>query len=56
MDTPWYCEQPLREAIDLTQSDEAVMAQAEKLARSRPRFRSREQWVREMEQRMGYAP
>ncbi|MCE2879500.1 MAG: VOC family protein [Comamonadaceae bacterium] len=56
MDTPWYCEQPLREPIDLDQSDEAVMAAAEVLARSRPRFRSREQWLREMEQLMGYGP
>jgi len=54
MDTPWYCEQPLREPMDLDQSDEAVMAQAEALARSRPRFRSRAQWQSEMAQRMGY--
>ncbi len=53
MDTPWYCEQPLREPIDLTQSDEAILAAAEKLARSRPRFKPRAQWVREMEQLMG---
>ena len=53
MDTPWYCEQPLREPIDLDQSDEAVMAAAEALARARPRFRSRAQWVSEMEQLMG---
>ena len=32
MDTPWYCEQPLREPIDLDQPDGAVMAQAEALA------------------------
>lgn len=54
MDMPWYCEQPLREPIDLDQSDEAVMAAAEKLARSRPKFRSRAQWISEMEQLMGY--
>ena len=54
MDTPWYCEQPLREPIDLDQSDEAVMAAAEALARSRPKFRSRTQWISEMEQLMGY--
>ena len=54
MDTPWYCEQPLRETIDLELSDEAVMAAAEALARSRPKFRSREQWIGEMEQLMGY--
>lgn len=54
MDMPWYCEQPLREPIDLDQSDEAVMAAAETLARSRPKFRSRALWVSEMEQLMGY--
>ena len=54
MDTPWYCEQPLREPIDLDQSDEAVMAAAEKLARSRPKFRSRTEWLSEMEDLMGY--
>jgi len=54
MDMPWYCEQPLREPIDLDQSDEDVMAAAEALARSRPKFRSRAQWVSEMEQLMGY--
>jgi catechol 2,3-dioxygenase len=54
MDMPWYCEQPLREAIDLDQSDAAVMAAAEALARSRPKFRSRAQWQAEMEQLMGY--
>lgn len=54
MDMPWYCEQPLREPIDLDQSDEAVMAAAEALARSRPKFRSRGQWMAEMEALMGY--
>ncbi len=28
MDTPWYCDQPLREPIDLAQSDAAILAQA----------------------------
>jgi regulator of protease activity HflC (stomatin/prohibitin superfamily) len=28
-DTPWYCEQPLREPIDLALSDEQILAQAE---------------------------
>ena len=56
MDTPWYCEQPLREPIDLDQPDDAVMAQAEALARSRPRFRSRAVWRAEMERLMGVAP
>ncbi len=55
LDMPWYCEQPLREPIDLDQSDEAVMAQAEALARSRPKFQSRAVWQAEMARRMGYA-
>ena len=54
MDMPWYCEQPLREPIDLNQSDEQVMAAAQALARSRPRFRSRADWVADMERLMGY--
>ena len=54
MDTPWYCEQPLREAIDLQQSDAMVLAAAEALARKQPRFTPRDQWIAEMTQRMGY--
>ncbi|MEN9781023.1 MAG: VOC family protein [Burkholderiaceae bacterium] len=54
MDTPWYCEQPLREPIDLDQGDDAVLAAAEALARSRPKFRSRAEWQRDMERLMGY--
>lgn len=55
LDMPWYCEQPLREPIDLDQSDAAVLAQAEALARSRPKFQPRAQWMAEMARRMGYA-
>lgn len=55
MDTPWYCEQPLREPIDLSQSDQAILARAEAIARSRPRFQPRAQWRAEMARRMGYA-
>jgi catechol-2,3-dioxygenase len=52
MDTPWYCEQPLREPINIDQSDEAVLAQVEALARTRPRFMPREQWRSEVEREM----
>lgn len=55
LDMPWYCAQPLREPIDLDQSDEAVMAQAEALARSRPRFQSRAEWQAGMERLMAYS-
>ena len=52
MDTPWYCEQPLREAIALDQPDDAILAQCEAMARSRPGFCSRAEWVERMRARM----
>ena len=54
LDTPWYCEQPLREPIDLSHSDEAIMARALAIAQSRPKFQSRATWQAEMARRMGY--
>ena len=53
MDTPWYCEQPLREPLDLSQPDDAVLARCEAMARSRPKFQARAQWQAEMARRMG---
>ena len=55
MDSPWYCEQPLREAIDLDQTDDAIWARAEAIARNRPRFQLRAVWQAEMTRRMGYS-
>lgn len=55
MDTPWYCEQPLRESISLDQPDEAILARAEAIARSRPKFQSRTQWQASMARLMGYS-
>jgi catechol-2,3-dioxygenase len=52
MDTPWYCEQPLREPIDLDQPDEAILAQAEAIAKRFPKFMSRAQWQAEVARRM----
>lgn len=52
MDTPWYCEQPLREPLDFALSDEQIMAQAETIARGRPRFMPRAQWQAELARQM----
>ena len=52
MDTPWYCEQPLREPLDFTQSDEAILAQAERTAAGRPRFMPRATWQADVARRM----
>lgn len=42
----------LREPIDLDQSDEAIMARAEAIARSRPQFQPREVWQAELARKM----
>ena len=54
LDTPWYCEQPLREPIDLTQNDDVIMDLAHSIAKTRPKYQAREQWQAEMAKRMGY--
>lgn len=52
MDTPWYCDQPLRQPIDLSQDDESVIAQAHAIAERAPKFMPRAQWRAEMSERM----
>lgn len=52
LDTPWYCEQPLREPVDLSQSDDAILAHAERMAAGRPRFMPRAEWQAQMAKRM----
>jgi catechol 2,3-dioxygenase len=56
LDTPWYCEQPVRELVDLSEPDGVIMAKSEALARSRPKFQSREVWQLELARLMGAAP
>jgi hypothetical protein len=45
----------LREAIDLDQADDVILARAEAIARSRPKFQLRSVWQAEMARRMGYS-
>ena len=52
MDTPWYVSQPLREALDLSLSDEELWRRAEAHARSLPGFRPAAQWQREFAERL----
>jgi len=54
-DLPWYVSQPMRVPVDLTASDEQIMATAEAHARSLPGFKPRAQWRAEMARRMGLA-
>jgi catechol 2,3-dioxygenase len=53
LDTLWYCEQPLRELVDLSESDDVIMAKTEALARSRPKFKPREEWQLDLAKLMG---
>jgi catechol 2,3-dioxygenase len=53
LDTPWYCEQPLREPVDMSLSNEAIMAHSEQLARSRPKFQARGAWESDLSALMG---
>ena len=53
IDTPWYCEQPHRDVIDLNLPDEELMAIALTSAKSRPGFCSREEWLIKMNRLMG---
>ena len=56
VDTPWYCEQPLREVINLEDDDAKILAEAERIARQYPRFQLRATWQADMARRMGYTP
>ncbi len=55
VDTPWYVNQPLRVPFDFSLDDGQLWAWAEAHARSRPGFKPREEWVRDMSVRMGLA-
>jgi catechol-2,3-dioxygenase len=52
LDTPWYCEQPLRELIDLDLNDDDIMKIAYQSASSRPGFCAREDWLKTMKLKM----
>ena len=52
-DTPWHCTQPLREPVDLSRSDDEILAETERLARSRAGFATREAWSADLAGRMG---
>jgi catechol 2,3-dioxygenase-like lactoylglutathione lyase family enzyme len=54
-DTPWYVTQPLREPIDLSLPDEALMRMLEEHASRLPGFRPHAEWRAEMARRMGVA-
>lgn len=48
MDTEWYCDQPLKETIDFSLSDDEIMARVKEIAQASPKFMPRSEWVKQM--------
>ncbi|NVH71930.1 VOC family protein [Paraburkholderia sp. JPY432] len=51
-DTPWYVSQPVSLPLDLTQSDEEILAGVERAVRANPTFMMQDQWVKQARQLM----
>lgn len=45
VDSPFYSAQPCKEPLDLSQTDEEILARTEKMARNRPGFQTRADWI-----------
>lgn len=52
IDTPWYVPQPHGVPIDLTQSNETIMAEAERHCRATPGFMPLDAWQAEVTRRL----
>jgi len=52
VDTPWYITQPTRELLDLSLSDNEIMASVEAFARKQPGFRPRSEWSEEIRKKI----
>lgn len=55
IDTPWYVPQPHRLQVDIMQTDEQLWAGIEKNCRGMPGFKSRKDWMAEIEQKIAKA-
>ena len=55
IDTPWYVPQPHRVPVDIMQPDEKVWAWIEKEARGTPGFKSRKEWMADVERKIEQA-
>ena len=52
VDTPWHVDQPVRFPIDLSLSDDELLAATEAAIKGRPGFQAREQWLAQHVARM----
>jgi len=55
IDTPWYVPQPYRVPYDIMLPDAELWASIEKQVRAVPGFKPREQWIAEIEHKIGEA-
>lgn len=51
-DTPFYTPQPCGEPLDLDQSNDEILKRTEAMCRSRPRFMSREAWMKDIQSKL----
>ncbi|SEG88210.1 VOC family protein [Marinobacterium lutimaris] len=45
VDSPFYTAQPCREPLDLSTTDEEILARTEAMCHNRPDFQTREEWI-----------
>lgn len=55
IDTPWYVPQPHRLPVDIMQSDEQLWGGIEKHCRAIPGFKSRQEWMADVEKKIAQA-
>jgi catechol 2,3-dioxygenase-like lactoylglutathione lyase family enzyme len=55
IDTPWYVPQPHRMPVDIMQSDEQLWGSIEKHCRGIPGFKSRQEWMADVEKKIAQA-
>ena len=55
IDTPWYVPQPHRMPVDIMQSDEQLWSGIEKHCRGIPGFKSRQEWMADVEKKIAQA-
>jgi catechol 2,3-dioxygenase-like lactoylglutathione lyase family enzyme len=55
IDTPWYVPQPHRLPVDIMQADEQLWGGIEKHCRGIPGFKSRQEWMADVEKKIAQA-
>ena len=53
LDLPWYVSQPHGDPLDLSLSNEELLAQTEKMVRADPSFMPRDQWAEQLNKKLG---